>query len=68
MPKLVDRHKLGLGFGEDFDIEDLNYYSGTKARLIERGLIDKPTKPKKAVYIPEKPKEALIWQDKGDIT
>jgi uncharacterized Fe-S cluster-containing radical SAM superfamily protein len=46
MAKFVDKHKLGLGFGEDFDIEDLSYYGGTKSRLIERGLIDKPTKPK----------------------
>ena len=65
MSEFVDETKLGLGYDEDYDIEGLRYYKGTTTRLIQRGLLGKPSKH---VYKPEKPKEALYWEDKGDIT
>lgn len=69
MDDFVNPHLLGFGYDEDYDIESLRYYRGTKSRLIKRGLIDKPSKLKKPVYIPElpiKPKSAPYWEDKGD--
>lgn len=68
MDEFVDPNLLGLGYGEDYDIEGLRYYKSTKARLKERGLLKNATKPYKPVFKPQKPKEALYWEDKGDIT
>jgi uncharacterized Fe-S cluster-containing radical SAM superfamily protein len=66
MPKFVNTELLGLGFGEDYDLEDLTYYGGTKSRLIERGLIDKPPKlmPKPTCN----PSAIDFWDGQGDIT
>ena len=68
MDQFVNPTLLGFGYSEDFDSEDLKYYKGTTSRLIQRGVLGKPTKPSKHVYKPEKPKEAIHWEDKGDIT
>ena len=74
MDEFVDPDLLGLGYDEDFDSEGLLYYKSTKARLIKRGLFERPAKPSMPVYRPQqvKPKEGVIktpyWEDKGDIT
>jgi len=74
MEEFVNPALLGLGSNEDFDTEGLRYYQGTKARLSDRGILNRTAKAIKPVFRPQqvKPKEGVeqpvFWIDKGDIT
>lgn len=74
MDQFVNPALLGLRSNEDFDTESLRYYQGTKARLSDRGILNRPIKAIKPVFRPKhfKPKveveQPAFWRDKGDIT
>ena len=69
MTGFVDPDKLGLDYDEDFDVEGLSYYQGTRSRMIERGLETrrKPSQPLIPI-MPESRPVVDCWDDKGDIT